>query len=147
MCNDPSEAVRQAELLEQRSDFAGALAMRLKHEAEHATEERDPYDHAKVLNHIAYLAMNAKDLPQAERAARECLRVFGPPATDRDEEYGAYLMMLVSVLAEQNRFDEAIPLAEEAITHFIGAYGAKSRFVLDRKKDLERLREGLPLED
>lgn len=147
MCSDPSEAVRQAELLEQRGDHAAALSLLLKYEAAQSQTDRDPYEQAKSLNHIAYLAMLAKDLPQAERSARKCLEVFGPPATHRDEEYAAYLMMLASVLAEQQQFEQAIPLAEEALSHFSNAFGEKSRFVQDRKKDLDRLRQGLPLED
>jgi tetratricopeptide (TPR) repeat protein len=119
---------------------------------EHASPKRK----AMNLNYIAFLAYLARDLEQAEQAARDYLTTYEPflsPGQDirsvsipddphPAESLGTYYGMLAGILAERRKFEEAEPYAERSLECFLasGIHNDNSPFILSRKGILSRIR-------
>jgi hypothetical protein len=123
-------------------DYAGALRVRLELEDWHARSGAGVHERTRNLNQLALLAVHAGVLGEAERAARECVELYRPIATERDERLATYVMMLSAVLAEARNFEEAVVHGERAVEMFAAHHGAQDSFVLYRKRDVDRMRAG-----
>jgi hypothetical protein len=132
---------RQAQNLKWvQRDYVGALHLRLELERLHGRTGASVTQQVKNLNMMAHVAVHAGALGEAERAARKCLELYGPLATDNDERLATYLMMLACVLAERGKFEEAVVHGEQAVAIFRVNHGEQDSFVAYRKLDIERMR-------
>ena len=91
------------------------------------------------LKYLAVLAVYCNELEQAERAARKCLELYLPHAKDL-ELLATFRWMLAVVLAENRKFDEAVPYGMQALVHYIQAHGERSLFAKTCQRDLERMK-------
>ena len=120
--------------------YADALRLRLEIEQRKDQTQTGPAEQAKNLNWIAFLAVCAGDLEEAERAAKKCLEVYRIASSEKNEKYATYVMMLAMVLAESGKFDEAIAHGEEAVALFSQLHDEGDSFVEFRKHDIQRMR-------
>ena len=148
----PARPSQAAQDLERRAqdlksgprDYAGALRLRLELERLQQDDGATLVEKAGNLNQIAHVAVHAGRLAEAERAARQCVAIYRPLTTDRDERLATYLMMLSCVLAEGGQFEEAARVGEEAVAIFVLNHGEQDDFVAARWRDIGRMRASEP---
>lgn len=133
----------RASQLKHTGQYDTALAIRLRLEQRQIEAEATVEDRALNLNWIAYLGVRCGNLKEAERAARQCLRTYGPIAAPDDPTLATYISMLAMVLAESSQFDDAICFAETAIDRFVQS-GHDAAFVEARRYEVARMRRGEP---
>jgi len=142
MQNELLEMQERARQLKATGDTAGALRIRKQLEEGLSWCGAEPLVQANNLNQIAFLEMCARNLAGAERAARRCLEIYSPVAREVAERIATYKWMLAGVLAESQKFEEASRMAGEAIEIFAKNHGYDDGFVVDRRTDLEAMRNG-----
>ena len=121
--------------------FAEAMALRAELERLHDQIGANPTEKVKNLNQLAFLAACSGAPAEAVRAAEKCLTIYRQVPNTREETLATYLMMLAYVLAETERFSEAIPLGEEALSLFGRFHGEQSDFFQFRAKDIESMKK------
>jgi hypothetical protein len=131
----------QAIRLNLENDRAGALRLRLELELRLNELGATVVEQTSNLSWIAFFAVCTGNLGEAERAARRCVDLYRPQARgDRDERWATYLMMLADILAEREKFEDAVPYAEAAVAIFAANHGEDSAFVQGRRRDVRRMR-------
>jgi tetratricopeptide (TPR) repeat protein len=140
MQQDLADIKSEAGRLKMKGRFVDALRLRLQLEELYERHAIGAVEQSLNLNWIASLAVRTGNLDEAERAARKCLEIYRPVATDRDNRLATYLCMLSAVLAERREFDEAVTRGEEAVVLFAQIHGENSSFVQYRRVDIDRMR-------
>ena len=130
---------RQASALKAAGDITGALRLRLELDQLYQTDNANIYQRAENLNYIAYLGLCTGQFDLAELAARESVAIYRPVAANSDEKLATFLFMLSSILAERQKFLEAMVLGQEAIGIFRKNHGDNDSFVRSCELDLQRM--------
>ena len=129
------------ELHSRRSDlkhegrFAEAIPIQ-QEILKHAQQSRRVLDVSNAWNLLSHLLQANGQLSEAEEAARQALSTYANESLPRLETLATYEMKLALILAEQGRFEEAVPVGELAIKHFSDFHDQQSDFLKARKDDV-----------
>ena len=132
------DLIHHAQTRKFAGDYAGALQLRLQ--AEQLLASAPAEAQASNYNMISFLAVNLRDLVEAERAARRALELYTATTDVPDWISATYTFMLASILATAGRFEEAVPIGETAIDMFV-ATDHNATFVDARRAELQHMRQ------
>lgn len=107
---------------------------------EHAQQSGRVLDVSNAWNMLSHLLQQNGQLSEAEAAARQALSTYGNELLPRLETLATYEMKLALILAEQRRFEEAVPFGELAIEHFSDFHDLQSDFLTARTASVDSIK-------
>ena len=133
------------ELHSKRSDLKNqgrfAEAIPIQREILELAQQSGPVrDISNAWNMLSHLLQQNGQLSEAETAARQALSTYANESLPRLETLATYEMKLAWILAEQRRFEEAVPFGELAIEHFSDFHDQQSDFLKARKNDVDSMK-------
>jgi tetratricopeptide (TPR) repeat protein len=126
--------LNQGNLTEARANFEKSIAL-----GRELGGSMNP-DVAQGLRELSSVFMWNDDLPAAERAIRESVKIFAATRVDGHPELVAAEYKLGEVLMLAGRFDEAAPLFESSLAAQTKLYGSNSSKVADVLESLANIR-------
>jgi|GEM_PF-3253444 len=139
----PSDTLNEIEDEARRAkwtDWKRALRLRLELDELLDQFSDKPARQANNLNQLAWLAAHCDDSDLAVWAAEKCVAIYSQIPDRSNSALATYLMMLASMLAEADRFEEAIPCAQSATALHADLLGETNDFVVACRQRIEDMR-------